>query len=180
MITPSVAEITLEVLTGKLRYSHGGVGGWFQCLLSAMLCNWAIGMAALGAAKSRIIVSTVFLVFFAVMTFAVLRLEHALANMSLFFLWLVYAGMNGIPSPSVTWGDAFLWSIFPSSLGNVLGGALLLSTIFHFAWSTSWQNRSCCRRSRSSSTPEKGGDIALEEASSPRQASETSLDDLDI
>jgi formate/nitrite transporter FocA (FNT family) len=83
-------------------------------------------MASFSVAKSRIIISTIVAVFFPVLVFVALQLENGLPNMCLFILYLTYPITGTLPNSDVaSWGDAFAWSIIPSSLGNMLGGFLL-------------------------------------------------------
>lgn len=97
-----------------------------------------------------------------------------MANLGLFFTWLAYSSIYGIPSPGVSWGDAFGWSIVvpllfcplpplplshaalqPSSLGNLLGGICLVAMVFHFAFTRPW----CCRsRDKVEAPPRTGPD----------------------
>lgn len=119
------------LLVAKLRYRTMGGAGWWKCFLSGILCNWMFGMASFAAAKSRIIVSTVVAVFFPVLVFVALSLEHTIANMSLFTIYLTYTIVAPLPN-SVTWGDFFAWSLVPSSLGNMIGAFVLVSLVFSF------------------------------------------------
>lgn len=133
------------------KYRAKGAGGWFQVVLSGALCNWAVGMAAFGSAKSRIIISTVAAVFFPVLIFVSLQLEQANAIMSLTMLWLTYSGIYGVYSEGITWGDAFGWLIIPTSLGNTLGAFLLVTLLFSYAFELqrlTWFQK-CCAKCRS-------------------------------
>jgi formate/nitrite transporter FocA (FNT family) len=142
--------VNLEgILLNKLRYKANGGGGWFQVVLSGALCNWMMGLASFCVAKSRIIVSTIVGVFFPVLVFVTLSLEQTVANMSLFFLYLTYPIAGPLPTTDViSWGDAFGWSIVPSSIGNAIGAVVLVSMLFTFVIEDGLLFGCCCTKKR--------------------------------
>ncbi len=137
------------ILVDKLRYKANGGGGWFQVVLSGVLCNWMVGFTSFSVAKARIIVSTIAAVFFPVLVFVTLALEQTVANMALFFLYLTYP-IAGTPPGTVqiTWGDAFGWSIVPSSIGNTLGAVVLVSMVFTFVIENGVLFGCCCPKKK--------------------------------
>jgi formate/nitrite transporter FocA (FNT family) len=151
--------VNLEgILLNKLRYKANGGGGWFQVVLSGVLCNWMMGLASFCVAKSRIIVSTIVGVFFPVLVFVTLSLEQTIANMSLFFLYLTYPIAGPLPGTDiVTWGDAFGWSIVPSSLGNAIGAVVLVAMLFTFVIEDGLLFGCCCAKKKTD-----GDDLELQ------------------
>lgn len=116
-----------------IQLSSVGLGalGWFQVVLSAGLGNYLVGMAAFLASRSRNNISTVFGVFFPVLMFVALGVQHSPANMGFFMLGLTYSGIYHIDT-GVGWGVAFGWNIVPASIGNIVGGILLVLLLFSF------------------------------------------------
>ena len=55
-------------------------------------------------------------------------MQHAPANMGYFSIGLIDGGSE------VGWGEAISWSLVPASLGNIVGGALLVALLFWVAY----------------------------------------------
>lgn len=117
-----------EVVERKLEFrAAGGAGEWGKIVLSGMLANWLVGMAAFFATMGRSIIGKYIPVFLAVTAFVAANLQHSPANMGTFALALPMGLGPG-------WGPALGWSIVPAGLGNILGGALLVALPFWFVW----------------------------------------------
>lgn len=101
-------------------------GAWFQVVLSGMLANWLVGMAAFFATMGRTILGKYVPVFLAVSAFVAANLQHSPANMGFFSL----AGAFGV-GPG--WGPALFWNLLPAAIGNLLGGAFLVAVPLRYA-----------------------------------------------
>lgn len=124
---PVQSELLQEIANGKLRYQEvGGVEGFTQAIVSGVLGNWLVGMAAFLAVMGRTIIGRFLPVFVIVTAFVSFGFLHSPANMAFFSLY----GLTGDPTP---WGDAFAWSILPAAIGNIIGAFLLLALPFWFA-----------------------------------------------
>lgn len=126
---PTGIEQTLQhVIELKMQYrERGTVAAWFEALLSGVLANWLVGMAAFFAFMGRTIVGKFVPVFVAVSLFVAANFQHSPANMGYFGL-----AMPGGDGPG--WGAALAWNIVPAGIGNVLGGALLVALPFWFVF----------------------------------------------
>ena len=110
-----------RIISIKMAYSQiGGATQWLHIVLSGMLANWLVGLAALFATMGRTIVEKFVPVFLAVTLFVAAGFQHAPANMAYFSL----AGGVGI-GPG--WRLALGWNILPAAIGNILGGFLLVA-----------------------------------------------------
>ena len=97
----------------------GGFNAWFQSLLSGMLANWLVGLAALFATMGRTVVDKFVPVFLAVSLSGAAGFQHSPANMAGLHWALARAsGLDGA-APSG-------WNITPAACGNVFGGFLLV------------------------------------------------------
>lgn len=124
--SPGVRELLGEIVEAKMRYQGiGGAQGWWQAVLSGMLGNWLVGMAAFLAVMGRTIIGKYVPIFLVVTAFVASGFLHSPANMAYFSL----AHPNGI-GPG--WGAALQWSIAPAALGNVLGAFFLVALPFWF------------------------------------------------
>ncbi len=124
VFSPQVTELLTEVVASKMRYaSIGGAGGWWQAVLSGVLANWLVGMAAFVATMGRTVLGRYIPIFLIVSAFVATGVMHSPANMAYFSL----AHPLGI-GPS--WPVAFGWSILPAALGNILGAFFLVALPF--------------------------------------------------
>ena len=99
---------------------------WFRIIVSGMLGNGLIGMAAFFAAMANTIIGKFAPIFLVVTLFVAANLQHSPANMGYFSLSMAAGGGPG-------WYDAFVWNIIPAGIGNILGGALLVALPFWYA-----------------------------------------------
>jgi formate transporter len=134
---PDVNALLDEIVDRKLSYrAIGGVGAWFQVLLSGVLANWLVGMAAFFAAMGRTVIGKYIPVFLAVTAFVAANFQHSPANLG--FFSIVEAAGRG---PG--WDVALGWNVVPAGIGNMIGGALLV--VLPFCYET---------RARSGSPPD--------------------------
>ena len=117
---PEIASRLAEIVSTKMAYREiGGVTGWLQVVLSGMLANWLVGLAAFFATMGRTILDKFIPLFLAVSLFVAAGFQHSPANMAYFSL-AAGAGMGP------TWSAALGWSIVPAAIGNLLGGLLFV------------------------------------------------------
>jgi formate transporter len=108
-----------EIVARKLSYRDiGGAGSWWRLVLSGVLANWLVGMAAFFAVMGRTIVGKYIPVMLAVTLFVSAGFQHSPANMG-------YFGLAGPMGLGPGWGEALAWNLLPAGLGNMIGGALL-------------------------------------------------------
>ena len=91
-----------------------------------MLANWHVGIAAFLAVMGRSIIGKYVPVFLAVTLFVAANFQHSPANMGFFSLIMPSGRGPG-------WDTALVWNILPASIGNMLGGALLVALSFWYA-----------------------------------------------
>jgi formate/nitrite transporter FocA (FNT family) len=102
------------------------VTAWLRIVVSGMLGNGLIGMAAFVATMANTLIGKYVPVFLVVTLFVAANLQHSPANMGYFSLSIAVGGGPG-------WDAAFLWNIIPAGTGNILGGALLVALPFWYA-----------------------------------------------
>ncbi len=127
--SPGVDALLAEIVDTKLAYrEEGGAAGWWKAVLSGVLANWIVGMAAFFATMGRTIIGRYIPVFLAVTLFVSAGFQHSPANMGFFSLIMPTGEGPG-------WDVALLWNIVPAGIGNILGGALLVALPFWFVFS---------------------------------------------
>jgi formate transporter len=125
--TPDVNHLLRELVARKMSYrAQGGAEGWFRLVLSGMLANWLVGMAAFFAVMGRTLFGKYIPVFLAVTLFVAANFQHSPANMGYFSL--IMPGGHG---PG--WSAALRWNVIPVGIGNIVGGSLLVVLPFWFA-----------------------------------------------
>ena len=117
---PEIASRLEEIISAKMAYREiGGVTGWIHAILSGILANWLVGLAALFATMGRTVIDKFVPLFLAVSLFVAGGFQHSPANMAYFSL-AAAAGMG----PG--WSAALGWNIVPAAIGNIFGGFLLV------------------------------------------------------
>jgi formate transporter len=127
---PQIAASLTTIVSAKMAYREiGGATGWLHVVLSGMLANWLVGLAALFATMGRTILEKFVPVFLAVSLFVAAGFQHSPANMAYFSL---AAGAGIGPG----WPLALGWNILPAAIGNILGGFLLVAVPFWISFGT--------------------------------------------
>jgi formate transporter len=105
-----VESLLVETVETKMSFrAIGGLEGWSKLMLSGVLANWLVGMAAFFATMGRTIVGKYIPVFLAVSMFVAAGFQHSPANMGYFSLSMAGEATrdgckpsSGISSPSVS------------------------------------------------------------------------------
>lgn len=117
-------ELLSEVVDTKMRYQQiGGVDGFARAVVSGMLGNWLVGMAAFLSTMGRTIIGKYIPVLITVMAFVAGGFMHSPANMAYFSLIQPLGIGPG-------WPNALAWGIAPAAIGNILGAFFLVALPF--------------------------------------------------
>ncbi|WJE16065.1 formate/nitrite transporter family protein [Halobacillus sp. ACCC02827] len=119
-------ELTMY-LENKMKFMDHGVLGWFQVLISGILANWLIGMAAFLTTAARDITGKILGTMLPVVLFVAGNFQHSAANMG-------YFSMGFLVSDKYTWYEYIFFNLVPASIGNLIGGAILVSLLFSYAY----------------------------------------------
>lgn len=145
--SPGFEEHLAALITSKMQYQAlGGIENWFRVVLSGVLANWLVGMAAFYATMGRTIIGKYIPVFLAVTMFVTAGFQHSPANMGYFAISIAGGGGPG-------WGDALLWNVIPAGIGNIIGGALFVAAPFWWIFKQRWGRRESATGSRSERPP---------------------------
>jgi formate transporter len=126
--SPSFEALLAATIDTKMAFqSNGGIGGWTQAVLSGVLANWLVGMAAFFATMGRTVIGKYIPVLLAVTTFVAAGFQHAPANLGYFSLSIVGGG-----EPSIS--AALVWNIIPAGFGNIIGGTVLVALPFWYLY----------------------------------------------
>lgn len=123
----NVTHLLGQIIARKMAYrSIGGFGAWWQIVLSGVLANWLVGMAAFFSVMGRSVIGKYIPVFLAVSLFVAANFQHSPANMGYFSLIMPTGHGPG-------WGAALGWNIIPAGIGNMLGGTFLVAVPFWYS-----------------------------------------------
>lgn len=124
ILTGNFGQTAMAIATKKVGLIHSlGLQG---LLIKAVLCNILVVIAVWLASSAATVLGKILACWFPVMLFVFSGFEHSIANM--FFLYLgKFAGAT------LTNSDIWLQNILPVTLGNILGGAIIIPGLYHMA-----------------------------------------------
>lgn len=118
--TPA-GDLAINIAKNKVAMSFGAA------VLRGILCNILVVLAVWMATGAKDIIGKIFACWFPIMLFVLSGYEHSVANM-----YFIPLGMF-IGAP-VTWGQVFLKNLIPVTIGNLIGGAVLVPLFYHVAY----------------------------------------------
>ncbi|MGB9823814.1 MAG: formate/nitrite transporter family protein [Candidatus Hydrothermia bacterium] len=102
-----------------------------------ILCNWLVCLAVWMALASRDIIGKIFAIFFPIMAFVASGFEHSIANMYFIPMGLFLKGVQDVVAAAgnpdlsnLTWYGFFVKNLIPVTLGNIVGGAGFVATLY--------------------------------------------------
>ncbi|MCL1802501.1 MAG: formate/nitrite transporter family protein [Eubacteriaceae bacterium] len=98
-----------------------------RAVIRGVLCNILVVLACWMQAASRDLIGKLIAVWFPIMLFVLIGFEHSIANM--FFIPL-----GQFLGASVTFADAWLRNILPVTVGNFIGGALIVPCAYYICY----------------------------------------------
>lgn len=127
-----VGAKALAIANGKVNLT------WGAAFARAIGCNWLVCLAVWLAVASKDVVGKIFAIYFPIMAFVASGFEHCVANMYFVPMGLLLksnvdvvaaAGLTG-KLANLTWGGFIADNLIPVTLGNVVGGAFFVSTLY--------------------------------------------------
>ena len=116
-----------------------------DALLRGILCNMIVCIAVWMAYAAQDVLNKIAALYLPIMLFVLCGFEHSIANM--FYLpaalfasgkveyVVAYTSIAGAPSISgLTWGAFFVKNLIPVTIGNIIGGVVLVGIAYWFAY----------------------------------------------
>lgn len=116
---PKVNGFLLEVVDNKLHTPS------LQLFLRGILCNWLVCLAFFIPMSMKSDGAKMFAMMLFVFCFFISGYEHSVANMCTFAIALVL-------DPGTVTLNGILHNLIPVTLGNLLGGSLLMAWMYHY------------------------------------------------
>jgi formate/nitrite transporter len=129
----SVGEAALKIAVGKVDL------GFVQAVALGILCNGLVCLAVWLTYSAHSVTDKILAIIFPVTAFVAAGFEHSIANM----YYVPYALLikafdpafvvaHKIDLSSLTWGSFFIKNLLPVTLGNIIGGSVLVAAMYWF------------------------------------------------
>jgi formate/nitrite transporter len=135
----AVGETALKIATSKASLD------FFPALALGVLCNALVCMAVWLTFSARSTIDKIAAIIFPITAFVAAGFEHSIANMYFIPFGLLIKGFDpafvaekGLDLANLTWGNFFINNLIPVTIGNVIGGAVLVAAIY---WSVFLRNK---------------------------------------
>jgi formate transporter FocA len=150
----AVATVVIIFLGRQYEFGDGAVGvsalgiaqakcslGFVQAVALGALCNALVCLAVWLSYAARSVTDKVMAVVFPISAFVALGFEHSVANMYFLPIGVLLrdhastefwseTGLSAADFPNVTWSDAIVDNLLPVTLGNVIGGAVMVGLVY--------------------------------------------------
>lgn len=135
----AVGETALKIAAGKVDLE------FVQAVMLGILCNVLVCLAVWLTFSARSVIDKIMAVIFPVTAFVAAGFEHSIANMYFIPYGLmikvfdpVFTAGSGVDLSGLTWGAFFVNNLLPVTIGNIIGGGVLVSAAY---WSIFLKNR---------------------------------------
>jgi formate/nitrite transporter len=135
----AVGETALKIAAGKAGLD------FFQAMALGVLCNALVCLAVWLTFSARSTVDKIAAIIFPITAFVAAGFEHSVANMYFVPYGLLIKGFDpafvvesGLELTNLTWGNFLINNLLPVTIGNIIGGAVLVAAIY---WSVFLRNR---------------------------------------
>jgi formate/nitrite transporter len=97
-------------------------------------CNWLVCLAVWMALSARDVPGKILAIFFPITAFVAIGYEHCVANMYFIPMGLLLKGAEigtaGLELNNLTWPAFLIDNLIPVTLGNIVGGAIFVGSIY--------------------------------------------------
>lgn len=132
-----LGAITVKIATYKVGLS------FTQGIFLGIMCNWLVCLAVWMSYGADNMIGKIFAIFFPIWLFITSGFEHSVANM-----YYIPAGIMAKANPvygelanlskealnSLTWSGFFINNLVPVTLGNIIGGAVLVGMAYWYSF----------------------------------------------
>jgi formate/nitrite transporter len=111
--------------------------GFTQAIALGIMCNALVCMAVWMTFSSRSVTDKIMAIIFPITAFVAAGFEHSIANMYFIPMGLfikqfdpAFTAQTGIDVSNLTWQAFFVNNLLPVTIGNIIGGAILVAAIY--------------------------------------------------
>jgi formate transporter FocA len=164
----AVATAVLVYASGQFAFGHGDIGlaaldtansklalGFAQAVVLGILCNGLVCLAVWLSYSGRSTTDKVLAIVPPIAAFVAAGFEHSVANMYFIPVGLCIKagasdsfwsaiGKTAADYPQLTWDRFLVANLLPVTMGNIIGGAVLVGAVYWFVYlrHTRWLERS--------------------------------------
>jgi len=131
----AVGEAALKIAVSKI---HPDI---LQAVALGVLCNMLVCLAIWLTYSAKTVTGKILAIIFPITAFVAAGFEHSVANMYFLPYALLikafdpaFVATTNVNLASLTWGSFFLKNLLPVTLGNVIGGAILVSGMYWYIY----------------------------------------------
>ena len=135
----AVGETALIIASGKASLD------FFQAMALGVLCNALVCLAVWLTFSARSTIDKIAAIIFPITAFVAAGFEHSIANMYFIPYGLLikafdpaFVAERGLDLTNLTWGNFLFNNLLPVTIGNIIGGAVLVAAIY---WSVFLRNK---------------------------------------
>ena len=135
----AVGETALKIASGKADLD------FFQAMALGVLCNALVCLAVWLTFSARSTIDKIAAIIFPITAFVAAGFEHSVANMYFVPYGLLIKALDpafvaekGLDLTNLTWGNFLINNLLPVTIGNIIGGAVLVAAIY---WSVFLRNK---------------------------------------
>ncbi len=100
---------------------------FMPALLRGIACNILVVLACWMQAGAKDLIGKIFAIWFPIMMFVFAGFEHSVANMT-------YIPLGIFLGADVTWGAFIINNLIPVTIGNMIGGAVIVPFAYYYAY----------------------------------------------
>ena len=131
----AVGQTALSIASGKVNLD------FIQAIALGILCNALVCLAVWMTFSARSTMDKIAAIIFPISGFVAAGFEHSVANMYFIPIGLFIKNFDpqfttqiievtGLNLDSLTWGSFFLNNLLPVTIGNIIGGAVLVAAVY--------------------------------------------------
>lgn len=132
----AVAQKIMEIAQAKsVAVKEMGFTGFVLFVVRGILCNWLVCLGVMFGMVSKSVPGKILGCWLPIVVFVALGFEHIVVNM----FFLIEGVMLGAP---ISAGDIVFWDFLPVTIGNLIGGAFCVGSLFYMTHSQKEQRLS--------------------------------------
>ncbi|MDD2352329.1 MAG: formate/nitrite transporter family protein [Candidatus Caldatribacteriota bacterium] len=132
----AVGAKALSIASGKVNLS------WGAALARGIVCNWLVCLAVWLAVAAKDVAGKILAIYFPIMAFVASGFEHSIANMYFVPMGIMLKGNAAVVAAAgltdkianLTWGSFILNNLVPVTIGNIIGGAFFVATLYWYVY----------------------------------------------
>lgn len=154
----AVLTVVLMFFSGQWAFSNGAIGlnalnianhkvglDFVQAIFLGILCNALVCLAVWLCIGARSATDKILAIIFPITAFVAAGFEHSVANMYFIPMGLAIKsnagaefwdqiGKTAANYANLTWGNFFLANLLPVTIGNIIGGAVMVGLVYWFIY----------------------------------------------